>query len=345
MPADLAIAISVNPANVVQVLATLEAVARTLQLPRSDRRVGLALEAEDSRDMLPGFADLLVHAKRAFHAVGVWDRNFHTAMRQLWPALPFPDRFSYGDVPNKARVMADIGGFDLVLRLDAGTTSPESFSGLIAELSAHLVRGKLAISTYYTSRNTLRNFRAGDPPEPYMQLIEAYAGVDPHWGKEPAAGAAFLMARECGPVPMFDHGGLVFAVDDAFFKRLYGAERIDVLPDLRREEIHRLIGRSEPGYGMSQTAYAGRLASGVVLREAIGGASREKATARAREFIGELKCVFPEAGIDPAVDPKTGIVFDGYAHWLRLRDQWGSVRGRLVSLEKKVPAELRCYAG
>jgi hypothetical protein len=345
MPFDLAIAVSVNPANVAKVLATLGGVARTLQLPRRDRRVGLVLEAEDSRRALPGFPGLLAFAQGTFHSVGIWDRDFQTAIRHLWPELPFPDRFSYGDVPNKARVVADIGRFELVLRLDAGTTPPAEFSALIGELAGHLASGKSAISTYYTSRNTLRNFRAGEPPESYVRLIEEYTAIDPRWGKEPAAGAAFLMARECGPAPMFDRGGLVFAVDDAFFKRLYGADQVGVLPHLRRDQQHRLIERAEPGYGMSPTEYAGRLASGVVFREAMIGSPRARAAARAREFIGELNRVFPEAGIDPALDPKTGVVFDGYQCWRQLRDQWPSVCAKLVALNQTLPEEVRCCAG
>jgi hypothetical protein len=232
----------------------------------------------------------------------------------------------------------------LVLRLDAGTTPPREFPALIQELSGHLANGKLAVSTYYTSRNTLRNFRAGDPPEPYMQLIEEYTGIDAHWGKEPAAGAAFLMSHRCGPVPMFPDSGLVFAVDDALFKRLNDRDQVGVLPDLRREEKHRLIERSEPGYGMSQTAYAGRLASGVVLHEVMAGASSERAAARAREFLLDLKALFPEAEIDAGVDPKTDAVFEGYRCWQQLREQWDRVRTRIASLDGKLPPELRCYS-
>jgi hypothetical protein len=122
-------------------------------------------------------------------------------------------------------------------------------------------------------------------------------------------GAAFMLARECGPVPMFD-GTRVWGVDDAFFKRLYGEERIGVLPNLHREQMHRLIGRSESGYGRSQTTYAGRLASAVALREVLDGSNKETASARAKEFILSLKEVIPEADIDPAVDPQTDLVFE-----------------------------------
>jgi hypothetical protein len=44
---------------------------------------------------------------------------------------------------------------------------------------------------------------------------------------------------------------------------------------------------------MSQTTYAGRLASAVALREALDGSNKETASARAKEFILSLKEVFP----------------------------------------------------
>jgi hypothetical protein len=183
---DFAVAISINPKNVTEVWTTLREVARTLRLPRSDLRVGVAIEAEDSRAILPGFQELLVYLKRIFRSVGVWDRDFQAAIRRLWPALPFPDKFSYADVPNKSRVMADIGDFESALTLDAGTTPPERFPDLIGELCRHLASGKWGISTYYTDRTTLRNFRHGDPPESYLNLVEAFTTIDPHWGRAPA---------------------------------------------------------------------------------------------------------------------------------------------------------------
>jgi len=341
-PLNIVIAMSI-PGDSPQAHQTASRIAEALGLPREDIRVGIAIESDQPRT---GFNSFLMGLKNQYAAVAVWDKYTNDAVLAEWAkqknaVWPVYDEFSYGAFQNKALIVADAGDFTAVVRLDPGTTPPRNLEKLIFELLDKLNGGVFVVSSQYDGRLALRSdFMPSGRLEEYYNLIQEYTGIDPRFGKQVTAGAALTILVAGPPAPVF-RGLKIWASDDGFYTLAFGLTRATVLPDLQIAGP-RVVSRSESGYPLDPNAYAGRLANAVLLREALAGSSRIHARSKAAEFLRLLAKTAPGKVIANSVGLRDDLVFEGYANWRFLCDEWSAARRDMVKIIHNLPSSEAC---
>jgi hypothetical protein len=275
----------------------------------------------------------LFDLERAGAKIFLWDKNStRLLLGALPPQLPRPcyEGWSYGNISNILRFLADLAGCEIAFRVDPTVFALVDPIPYTKEAINKLLDGSLLATSVprYTHRaGTRREFVRKGNEQRFFELIRATMGIDPL--NHLLGGGLMAFGVKTPPAIVLD-GVMIIYSDDA----RYQVESPSRALPLTGYEVY----RAESGHRMADAEYFVRLASAVFLHQAKLGSNARLALRHTQDFLDNLReLVHPNLrdtvkGIEAKRAIESDRILAAIANHRLLVEHWAEVKSTVAEI-------------